>query len=115
MSRSRVDQLRPSSCVGDEAATSAARVRQRSQTGVKPRSSFIQDELLRTLVMVTVCIVWLDLVRDWSHSNKFPPPARLLPFFVLCGGLVGTCRWVGASSEPGTDFEYPQQHPLRYW
>jgi hypothetical protein len=34
--------------------TSAAKVRQRSQTGVKPGSSFVQDGLLRALVMAAV-------------------------------------------------------------
>jgi hypothetical protein len=49
------DYFHPYPSSYEEAVTSAATVRQRPQTGVKARSSFVQDGLCLVLV---VAVIW---------------------------------------------------------
>ena len=60
MSRLLGDYFRPYPPAYDEAVTSAATVRQRPQTGVKPGSSFVQDGLFLALV---VAAIWYGMLR----------------------------------------------------
>jgi hypothetical protein len=48
------DYFGPYSSAYEEAVTSAATVRQRPQTGVKPGSSFVQDGLFLVLVVAAI-------------------------------------------------------------